>query len=103
EVRESIILFYHSLKFDHLIELEEYLRHSSVFLDSIKSKFDNMEIYSDDFFEYFYAGGYERLFCEQFIVSLLSMSEYNIKSLLEEFDYLNKTEFLVSLSRDNNE
>jgi hypothetical protein len=48
-VRESIKLFYHSLQNDSLIQLEEYLKHTSVFLDSIKTKMEEMEIYSEIF------------------------------------------------------
>lgn len=87
EIREYISTFYHFFKTDSLIQMEEYFKHSSIFLDSIDKKFGNMQLYSDDFFEYFYAGGYKMIFTEQFIISLVSMSEYKLKIFLEIFDF----------------
>lgn len=102
-IRSEISLFYYGLKKDSLIQLEEYLKHSSIFLDSIDKKFDDMKIYSEDFFEYFYAGGYKSIFTEQFIISLVSLSEYKLKIFLEIFDYVLEEDELKKITSANND
>jgi hypothetical protein len=64
-------------------ELEAFLSHVHCFVANAEEKIGpNLEIYSQDFFDYFYAGSYGETFRSSFIVTITAVCEGHIKDLV---------------------
>lgn len=89
---------YHEIS-DHFIGLESFLKHIHGFVSKTEDKIGkDLEMYSSDFFEYFYAGSYGETFRRSFIIIVCSVSESYIKSYVQMWkDIFNKD--LSSLDR----
>jgi hypothetical protein len=79
---------------DHFYELEAFLKHIHDFVVSAESKLNkDLQLYSEDFFEYYYARSYGETFRSSFIVTVSSVSEVYIKYYVETWKKLLKTDF----------
>jgi hypothetical protein len=66
---------------DHFFELEAFLRHIHEFVSLTENKLGkDLKLYSEDFFEYYYARSYGETFRSSFIVTVSSVAEGYIKS-----------------------
>ncbi|MBD0375946.1 MAG: hypothetical protein ICV51_09995 [Flavisolibacter sp.] len=68
---------------ERLRELEAFLSHVHGFVTNAEEKIGpDLEIYSQDFFDYFYAGSYGETFRSSFIVTITSICEGHIKDFV---------------------
>lgn len=64
-------------------ELEAFLSHIHGFVSNAEEKIGpGLELYSQDFFDYFYAGSYGETFRSSFIVTITSICEGHIKDFV---------------------
>jgi hypothetical protein len=68
---------------ERLRELEAFLLHVHGFVKNVEERIDPaLEIYSQDFFDYFYAGSYGETFRSSFIITITSICEGHIKDFI---------------------
>lgn len=68
---------------NHFYKLESFLKHIHQFVSLTENKLgDDLKVYSEDFFEYYYAGSYGETFRSSFIVTVSSVAEAYIKSYI---------------------
>lgn len=76
-------VLYSNIK-EHLIELDAFLKHIHEFVSLAENKIgENLEMYSSDFFDYYYAGSYGETFRSSFIVTVSSVVESYIKEYIK--------------------
>ncbi len=67
---------------EHFFELEAFLKHIHEFVSLTENKIGkNLQLYSEDFFEYYYASSYGETFRTSFIVTVSSVTEAYHKKL----------------------
>lgn len=82
EANTEIRHFYFQLD-KRFVELEAFLTHVHGFVSNAEQKIGpGLEIYSQDFFDYFYAGSYGETFRSSFIITLTAVCEGQIKDFI---------------------
>lgn len=79
EANSEFRFIYSEIK-DHMEELNSFLGYIHKFVSSAENKLrKDLKLYSEDFFEYYYAGSYGETFRQSFIVTISSVAEAYIK------------------------
>src|SRR5688572_1183837 len=74
---------------DRFIELESFLKHIHDYVRVAQNKIGpGLQLYSSDFFEYYYAGAYGEIFRDSFILIVSSLSEGEIKRYISSWKKL---------------
>lgn len=92
EANTEIRYLYHELE-ERFRELEAFLVHLHGFVTNAEQKLGpDLKLYSEDFFDYFYAGTYGVTFRDSFIVTVSSICEGHIKDFVSTITRLLKTD-----------
>jgi hypothetical protein len=92
EANSDFHLLYSDIN-DHFYELEAFLKHIHAFVSLAESKLGkDLKIYSEDFFEFYYAASYGETFRSSFIVTVCSVSEAYIKTYVATWKAIFKVE-----------
>ena len=79
---------------ERLRELDAFLSHVHGFVTNAEEKIGlGLELYSQDFFDYFYAGSYGETFRRSFIVTITSICEGHIKDFISAWKTILQVEF----------